>query len=83
MAVKTYPFNVEKHAHDIELRRNRAYLEDKTELFERLTGLLDALRWGERRGNIVWLNGKDYGLAKECVVWADNFRTWAKYNNKH
>lgn len=85
---KLYPFSVQKHAHDIEYRYNRAKIEmcdmiderrinldtfDKLEeLCDNLVDLMHALRNGD--GRVCWLTGKQYGLAKECVIWASNRR---------
>lgn len=89
MSVKKYPFNAEKHAHDIEFRRNRAYNERSDKQYngtltaeedEQYTALIDALDelsliflYRDYRG-IVWLTGKEYGLARECVGWAESMR---------
>ena len=87
---KKYPFNVEKHSHDIGFRRNRAMNErDEKEsngtlteeerrqydaLIDELGDLLITFLDRDYRG-IVWLTGKEYGLAKECVCWATAMRT--------
>ena len=81
---KRYPFNMNKHQHDIFFRYNRAKNEeddkfyagtltadecDKYEnLIERLGGLL------EYGTGIVWLTGKEWALAKETVAWAETTR---------
>lgn len=90
MKEKLYPFSTAKHAHDIEYRRNRVYIEireyeddldrklDDTyfalrDLYEKLTELLEAVL-NSRDGRVCYLNGKQIGLAKECVFWAQNRR---------
>lgn len=73
MVEKRYPFNIEKHAHDIHYRRNRAIVNEDYAMIEKLTSLLDECDLN-RRGNICWLRGKFYGLAKETVFWADSQR---------
>ena len=85
--MKKYPFNLAKHAHDLEFRRNRA----KNELYDKQMN--GTLKDGEEEryekliedlGNItlyfpdgkgiIWLAGKEYGLAKESVCWAESMR---------
>ena len=84
---KRYPFSLRKHAHDIEFRRNRAKNEkyDKEcegtltneetisydNLIEELGNIL--LYYPDNKG-IVWLTGKEHGLAKETVFWAESMR---------
>ena len=85
--MKRYPFNMFKHAHDLEFRRNRA----KNELYtKQVSGALKAgeeekyekliedlgkitLYFPDSKG-IIWLTGKEYGLAKESVCWAESMR---------
>ena len=81
---KTYPFNMTKHQHDIFFRYNRAKNEydDKCynntittkeiAQYEVLIGRLSSLL--EIGTGIVWLTGKEYGLAQETVAWADCIR---------
>ena len=88
---KLYPFSTQKHAHDIEYRRNRAYIEmrdyeddfkfDDTyyklrTLYDDLTDLLQAVL-NSRDGKICYLTGKQIGLAKESVLWSANRRASA------
>ena len=86
-STKRYPFNLRKHAHDLEFRRNRAKNElgrkqaDETltdaeerryeDLIDRLAEI--TLYFPDSRG-IVWLNGKDWALAHESVLWAASMR---------
>ena len=87
---KLYPFSVAKHAHDIEFRRNRVKnelgdyfngelkLNDEEfnklcELEEKLTELLEAVL-NNSNGRVCYLTGEQIGLAKECVLWANNKR---------
>lgn len=75
---KTYPFNMERHAHDLNFLRNRLYniiieKESKginasyeTSYRNNITELLDA----PRTGDISWLTGKQLKLAREAVGWA-------------
>ena len=88
--IKRYPFSFRKHAHDLEYRRNRAMCEywelDREDasdtpkgkalecLIERLT---EILYYRPNSEGIVWLTGKEIGLAKESVIWADNARATA------
>lgn len=84
---KLYPFNLAKHEHDIFFRYNRA----KNELdenwqtmnraqFDKLDKLVDDLQeLLGLMGGVVWLTGKQYGLAKECVIWADSARAERRY----
>ena len=83
---KRYPFNMNKHQHDIFFRYNRAKNEeddkfyagtltaeecDKYEkLIERLADLLEYCGGN----NIVWLTGKEWALANETVAWAEATR---------
>ena len=85
--MKRYPFNLQKHAHDIEFRRNRA----KNELYtKQMNGVLKdgeeekyeqliedlgniTLYFPDNKG-IIWLTGKEYGLANESVGWAESMR---------
>lgn len=86
--MKKYPFSLKKHAHDLEYRRNRAKNElgDKQingtlkageeEKYQKLIDDLAeiTLTWPDRNG-IVWLTGKQYGLAIESVGWAESMRS--------
>lgn len=86
-AVKRYPFSLRKHEHDLLFRRNRAMCEywDKdregtlTEAEDKkYTWLIDKLAeitsyYPDGRG-IIWLEGKDYALAHESVMWAESMR---------
>lgn len=90
--MKLYPFNIQKHAHSIEFRRNRVFCEmreaemdtsvpaaecEKLErLHDDLTELLEAVL-NSRDGRIAYLTGPQIGLAKECVAWADHQRAGA------
>lgn len=89
MKEKRYPFSIQKHAHDIEFRRNFVFnrMTDADEgvidkqLFnslyqthQRLTALLLAVMNSSRDGRIAWLTGPQIGLAKETVAWANNCR---------
>lgn len=84
--VKRYPFSLTKHAHDVEYRRcfvwNRVHdyfdeygvPENELEALEKELELLDDLTTSmtanTRDGRVTWLTGKEYGLARDCVVWA-------------
>ena len=86
MAEKKYPFSVQKHAHDIEYRKNKIWIamrdmesgeipwdENQYDKMEReLDELSDLLDAVLFGGNgrIAYLTGKQIGLAKECVAWA-------------
>ena len=81
-----YPFNMNKHQHDIFFRYNRCKneLDDKladreyhiTDAeIDRYEALIDALGHILDYGiGIVWLTGKEYGLAHETVLWAGSMR---------
>ncbi len=84
--VKRYPFSGTKHAHDIDFRCNRCfnemcdmdsgianYDETRYSALEKLYGQLSDLL-SEMHEGIVWLTGKQYGLAQECVLWAAHQR---------
>lgn len=89
MAEKRYPFNIQKNVHSIEYWRNRVFCEMREaemdvnvplaecerleHLHDDLTELLEAAL-DSRDGRIAYLTGPQIGLAKECVVWADNQR---------
>lgn len=85
---KRYPFNMNKHQHDIFFRYNRAKNEYdekchngtiKPYEHDRYENLIDALAnlLGYGTG-IVWLTGKEYGLAQETVAWAGGARKGGK-----
>ena len=90
---KLYPFSTAKHAHDIEYRMNRVknelcdYFEGEIELsdaeFEKLCELEEALTdlllsvMNSADGRVCYLTGKQIGLAKECVFWAESRRASA------
>lgn len=74
--MKLYPFSAQKHAHDIDFRRNRAYNEfaDGNYTNPKLARLIEQL--DEIRclmvgcQKVVWLTGAQYALALESVGWA-------------
>lgn len=83
---KKYAFSMTKHAHDLFYRYNvvkNLYedwdpeytsaedYEESKRLYDLMNDLQDLLSKG---GGIVWLTGKEYGLAKETVLWADAMR---------
>jgi len=82
--MKRYPFNMEKHQHDIFFRRNRALNErdakrqagtitDKEEeQYEKLIGELNHLLCYP--AGIVYLTGKEWALANETANWAGCMR---------
>lgn len=76
MKQKLYPFSVQKHAHDIDFRRNRAFnefveSEYKDARLARLLEQLDEIRCLMAGGvKVVWLTGQQYALAQESVGWA-------------
>jgi hypothetical protein len=88
--LKLYPFSVQNHAHDIEFRKNRVWNEmndmETGEVpwddvkYEKMEALLEQLMdlhlamFNSRDGRIVYLNGRQIGLAKETVLWAANER---------
>lgn len=90
MAQKRYPFNAEKHAHDVELVKNRAknlayniYMdggdikeaERLEKLAEEADELLGALFAGRKDwSGISWISGPMIGRAKWMVVLADEIR---------
>lgn len=87
---KLYPFSVQKHAHDIEFRKNRVWntlrdmesgevpWDDKK--YDVLTAHLEEVQdlldviLSCRNGRVVYLTGEQIGLAKEIVSWASNTR---------
>jgi len=105
MAEKKYPFSVQKHAHDIEFRKNRVWCylremecgetpwdegmyEGLSAHLQDLRELLDCILF-DGDGRIVYLTGKQIGLAKDCIAWASGVRAntliangkteWLKY----
>ena len=85
--MKKYPFSLNRHAHDLEFRRNRAMNElyDKQmnntlkdgeeERFQKLIDdLAEILLTFPDGNNVVWITGKQYGLARESVAWAEAMR---------
>lgn len=82
MTTKRYPFSLRKHEHDILFRRNRALNEwydtedeDKKDKLQKLIDdLADITSYFPDNRGIVWLTGKEYGLAKESVMWAESHR---------
>ncbi len=90
---RLYPFSTVKHAHDIEFRRNRVknelcdYFAGALELsdaeFKKLCELEVALTdlllsvMNSADGRVCYLTGKQIGLAKECVLWAESRRASA------
>ena len=71
---KTYPFNMNKHQHDIFYCYNRAKNIGDYEKAEEISGLL------RYPAKVVWLTGKELGLAKNCAIWADEMRSAANKN---
>ena len=91
MSAKTYPFSVQKHAHDIEYYHNHLYclMRDMESgeipmdsarydrIFEFFYGELMELyemMFNSRDGRVVYLTGKQIGLAKKIVIWASERR---------
>lgn len=82
MAEKMYRFSGTKHAHDIEFRRNRVYIErhdmemgdtpwnDAT--YDKMTELYDQLTelMLYMHEGVCMIPGRLYGLASETVAWA-------------
>ena len=76
MKAKMYPFSVQKHAHDIEFRRNFVFnrmTDSDYGLHQRLTELLLSVM-NSADGRIAWLTGAQIGLANETVAWANDHR---------
>ena len=79
---KRYPFSLRKHAHDLEFRRNRALNEwfdtEDEQKKDRRQPLIDALAnillYCPDYKGIIWITGKEYGLANESVQWAESNR---------
>lgn len=93
---KRYPFSVQKHAHDIEFRRNRVansiddmcygeieWDEDEFDRLEKLRDALDDLMLAVMNGDgrVAWLTGSLFGLAKETVEWARMTRAGSMIRN--
>lgn len=81
--MKTYPFNMRRYGHNIELAYNHQWLicremEDgerkwDAKAFDWLNELSDA--YGKAIGNaIAWVDGKTYGVLKEASLWAECYR---------
>lgn len=85
---KKYPFNMERHAHDIVFLRNRLYntamdlifkygekaVADKVDKLMAQRDELGGLLDIYRNGNIAWLTGKELNLARNAVGWAASQR---------
>ena len=89
-SVKMYPFSTAKHAHDIELYHNRLFntmcdMEsgeipmDKVRYnrihdmyYGELMDLMEAMSGS--CGQVIYLTGKQIGLAKKIVIWASETR---------
>lgn len=85
-----YPFSMQKHAHDIEFRKNRIFNEMHDmemgeipwdeEIYNKMEALLDKLKdlldavLNSRDGKVSFLTGPQIKLAKETVLWAENER---------
>lgn len=85
---KLYPFSVQKYAHDIEFYKNAIFCElhdaidsatyDRLyDLHTKLIELLQAIKGGN--GRVAYLTGTQYGLAKDCIVWATERRANRNY----
>lgn len=69
--MKKYPFS-RRNAHDIELCKNIAYLNDDPmyyDLIELISAIQDTFD-----GRVSWLTGKQIGLAKKCMMIATERR---------
>ena len=87
---KRYPFSTAKHAHDIEFYHNRisnimSEMESGEIPFDRARDeRLYDMRYGPLEelmnamcgacGQVIYLTGKQIGLAKKIVAWASNTR---------
>lgn len=87
---KLYPFSVQKHAHDIEYRKNRLYceicdiregeIEADADTLDRIYAQYEEVTelleavLNSRDGRVAYLTGEQIGLAKQCVAWASNRR---------
>lgn len=83
---KRYPFNMNKHQHDIFFRYNRARNEFDDKLYDRNYHITDAeidkyeKLIGELESlldygcGIVYLTGKEWALANETANWASMMR---------
>lgn len=87
---KLYPFSTQKHAHDVEFRRNRVFcilcdarsgeIEMTSDELDKLEDLHDRLTdlleavLNSRDGRVCYLTGPQIALAKECVAWAGETR---------
>lgn len=85
-APKLYPFNMNKHGHDLEFQKNRAYIEQHEmedgdrewddARFDALENLQNALREAlsymprDPRG-IVYMPGKVWAVANAAKIWAN------------
>lgn len=90
---KKYPFNMEKHAHDIEFWCNRTYNNmvdaendgdyEKAEEWEKLHDeaeeLLTAILNNSPDGRVSYLPGPQISRAKEIVTWASNTRAETQF----
>ena len=92
---KTYPFSVQKHAHDIEFRRNRVKNtidachrgkivhtnEDLQKLYVLEEKLTDLLAAiMSGNGIICYLTGEQIALARDSVLWANATRAETQRN---
>ena len=89
MTTKRYPFSMTKHAHDVDYRKNWLFnrindwegvhgytakqIEQMEKEYDDIVNLMSSMLWNSN-GHVTWLTGKEYGLAKKCVVWASERR---------
>lgn len=86
---KLYPFSLEKNAHNVEFRYNRisCVLDDMyMGEIEATSEEIDKLEAEKEKvfevynmmfgagSSIIWLTGKQYNVARECVIWATETR---------
>ena len=96
--MKMYPFSVQKHAHDIEFRRNRVKntidaihmkkffcTEENLQKLYVLEEKLTDLLLAIMSGNgvVCYLTGEQIALAKESVLWANDTRAETQRNKGH
>ena len=81
---KRYPFNMNKHQHNLYYRYEKLRNEYDDRLYsgnitaqqcEKYEALIDALgKILDYGTGIVWLTGKEYALARDTAAWAEIVR---------
>jgi hypothetical protein len=92
--LKLYPFNIGRHGHDLEFRKNRfrnimhdmehgdiPMHGEKYDIMEYLVDRINDILGYQTRNGIAFLPGKLCGIAKESVIWATETRAETQDRN--